>query len=158
MSEPGKPLHAQVAEALGWTDCEARATERWTSEIILNPTSNRGESVVWIGRQPLDPAEKPGHPMLPARTGPHSGRWPVPRYDLDWSATGPLIEKYEISLIFDDGWGAFTGYSHYEGEASWDETSWDPTRPPDKTPTLAVCHLILALAATGEAERVGPAR
>lgn len=83
MSE--KPLHVQVAEALGWT-------------------------------------ETFGYPK---------------RFDTDWAVTGPLIERFRLSLRpLDDG-----GYmaEHYRGGVLI------VARPGD-TPCLAVCWLLLALA------------
>jgi len=79
----------------------------------------------------------------------------VPPYDTDWSATGPLIEKYKIML-----W-------------PWNETAWcaerrvdlgvpaDPERPLEtgpssdswvkgETPLIAVCNLILWLKEAGK--------
>ena len=63
MSE--KPLHVQVAEALGWTDCHL----------------DDADTDIWEGIYFND------------------DRWhAISRYDTDWSATGPLIEKYQIAL------------------------------------------------------------
>jgi hypothetical protein len=150
MSDPEKPLHVLVSEALGWTDCEGRETERWTSTVILNPSPNRGESVLWIGRQPLDPAEIQSHPMLPMRTGPHSGRVPIPRYDTDWSATGPLIEKYGIELTI-------TGRPPKTHWVCWaaKREGFTPSAEGatgSQHPLRSVCYLLLELKAAGKLE------
>jgi len=75
----------------------------------------------------------------------------VPRYDTDWSATGPLIERFKFWLVWDEHpqlwtahWGQFRAAEHggeWDGEAE------------DATPLLAVCALILALAEAGKLPR-----
>jgi hypothetical protein len=95
-----KPLHMQVAEALG--------------------TVNSQEVPPW--------------------------HYVTPRYDTSWSATGPLIEKYEIGID--------------KREAGWCATSVEPDfscvhrADPEfaDTPLIAVCHLLLALKAAGKLE------
>jgi hypothetical protein len=73
--------------------------------------------------------------------------WPwtsPPRYDTDWSATGPLIEKYGIRVeltgpvvIHPIGkWRADYGFGEHDGFGA--------------TPLLAVCNLILALKDAGK--------
>ena len=62
---------------------------------------------------------------------------PIPRYDTDWSATGPLIEQLDITLdrridVDRDEWEAFA-YAHAPKVCG-------------TTPLLAVCYLILQLA------------
>ena len=61
-------------------------------------------------------------------------------YDLDWAATGPLIEKYKLSVLpvwagdlgtWDAGWG------YFQVQARGD------------SPLIAVCNLILKLAEIG---------
>lgn len=73
------------------------------------------------------------------------GRWwsPIcPRYDTDWSATGPLIERYEIHLFSERHTG--TG------------VTWEAERPLGEvtgygsTPLIAVCNLLLALHDAGK--------
>jgi hypothetical protein len=64
----------------------------------------------------------------------------VSNYDTDWSATGPLIEKYKIEL-------------------TWDGEDWLAWAPEDmapnkggvaKVPLIAVCNLFLALKEAGK--------
>ncbi len=72
-----------------------------------------------------------------------------PRYDADWSATGPLIERLQITLWNDCGqWQAGNlDSADYEGHWLNDANDGD-------TPLIAVCHLILALHAAGKLEKV----
>lgn len=58
-----------------------------------------------------------------------------PRYDLDWSATGPLIERLGIGLyLAADGW-----------RARKSDIAVHVNSVRHATPLLAVCNLILAL-------------
>jgi hypothetical protein len=115
MSE--KPLHVQVAEALGW----------------------RIHGVIGGGWWAFAPSGE--------------GAFLVERYDTDWSATGPLIEKYGITIFrYEENesvmWQAFqpgSGVSCSECGSFQNNISGDGS-----TPLLAVCHLILALAKAGK--------
>jgi hypothetical protein len=66
-------------------------------------------------------------------------------YDLDWAATGPLIEKYEIMLV--PAW-------RLDGKANfWDAVAGvlpEGRGMEGDTPLLAVCHLLLALKEAGK--------
>lgn len=112
-----KPLHVQVAEALGckpveglWCDC----SNGWSRPHGQAPGS-------------------------------------IYRYDADWRATGPLIEKYEMVLEGDargrrpeDRWLAWYDFScDNDGEHSG-------TRGYGPTPLIAVCNLILKLKEAGK--------
>lgn len=57
------------------------------------------------------------------------------RYDTDWGATGPLIEKYKIDVFAP--WGG----------AEWEASSEFHGKPDGEgpTPLIAVCRLILKL-------------
>lgn len=127
MSEPEKPLHVRVAEALGWWDFEQ------DKGCILLP----GAEPHWRGRQPDKPA------LI-------GERWLVPRYDTDWSATGPLIEQYEITVgvaAYNLKWAATTKHL---GSEEWNHPHADFY----DTPLLAVCDLILALKEAGKLKGV----
>lgn len=72
----------------------------------------------------------------------------IPAYDTDWSATGPLIEKYQLDLWFRPG-GIFRDPDEW---AATNDTRVGPdggslTGP---TPLMAVCNLILALGEAGK--------
>ena len=95
-----KPLHVQVAEALG--GCVEYHAEEW-----------------WWHSKPIT---KPWPKV------------PIPQFDTDWSATGPLIERYRIDLENGPGWSAY---------------ACGITKDAD-TPLLAVCHLIIALGKAGK--------
>jgi hypothetical protein len=109
-----RPLHVRVAEALGWRDC-AEKTTFGAFEMI--------ENGLWVGR---------GHALER-----------IPRYDLDWSATGPLIERFKLNLYpwSDGSWVADSDFSAATAVLSVDMEG------SGATPLIAVCNLILALAA-----------
>lgn len=121
-----KPLHVRVAEALGCkpvqaTDPEARRRHEESGMWGACWCANGGDD-----------------------KGPHSASG-VPttelaRYDTDWAATGPLIERYYINLesLGEHGWEA----SNYPGGLSI-------LRVTDTTPLLAACKLILYMKADG---------
>ena len=106
MSAGEKPLHVQVAEALGW----------------------EGLTVTPMGEL----------------RGSHDGLYlPVPHYDTDWAATGPLIEKLKM-WVFPD---------QHAKEFYWEATiepGPEAISAEGPTPLAAVCHLILALKAAGK--------
>jgi hypothetical protein len=116
-----KPLHVRVAAAFGWSDF------RKEGGILLPGVDN------WRGWPPG------AYPII----GQPTPRKMVPRYDTDWSETGPLIEWFRLSphpLEKSSAWGA-----------GW----WDPDEFYERVeagPTLliAVCELILALHTAGK--------
>ncbi len=118
MSDTGL-LHVRVAEALGWLD-------------MVAPNG------MW-------PEDYSGyHPKFAPVIG---QKRPVPQYDTDWSATGPLIETYGIKLE------RYRDPGFYDWHAS--NEALDPC-PPDEapftgeTPLIAICHLILMLKEAGK--------
>jgi hypothetical protein len=79
----------------------------------------------------------------------------VARYDTDWAATGPLIEKYRLFV------GRYADWSHDGRWYAMQTVAGYPESMPGKderlertgtTPLEAVCHLILALKAAGKLE------
>ena len=128
MSEE-KPLHVQVAEALGWTYVEPEMTR---------PEWGWQEPDWWLLLRDNDPRF------------PEPMRGSPPDFDTDWSATGPLIEKYGLRLWPHpvDRWiakwqGEAIGDGEYAGQYEMQAADGD-------TPLVAVCHLILALKAAGK--------
>jgi hypothetical protein len=119
VSVPDKPLYVRVAEVLGWTGI-------YYAGNFMVPDSD-----LYMGK-------KPGGCLLGERA--FSG---VPRYDLLWSATGPLIEKYNINL-----------HANYAGRGALPGPWWEAvvyfqhskpaTSYKNETPLLAVCNLIVA--------------
>ena len=111
-----KPLHVQVAEALG-------CPTAWDEYCRCPGLEHSGEE----------------HPPRLAR------------FDTDWSATGPLIEKYEISVgpgATEAGpWAAISGV--FVDGGGWDGLDFD-YRGKGPTPLIAVCHLLLALKKAGK--------
>lgn len=64
---------------------------------------------------------------------PDGGGIVKPRFTTDWSATGPLIEKYCLSLEFDENnreWGAYAPGEDWQYEQS---------------PLIAACRAIIAM-------------
>lgn len=129
-----RPLHVRVAEALGWTDLAP----------MDNPRPPHGQGCPchsdWEGWHAgyLGPGT-----LTPRPSG--QGLHPVSRYDTDWSATGPLIEQYGITLI--------------RVPAPWmlgrpDGQPWEAYRDDIKmfgeTALLAACRLIVALHSAGK--------
>jgi len=119
MTEQEKPLHVRVAEALGW-----RVERRPPGGILLPDQARPGKGWVgWRDGMLLDE------------------RKPIPDFDTDWAATGPLIEKYGIWVHPCD----HDGTSHWVASNEHDESI-----PESRTPLEAVCHLILALKEAGK--------
>jgi hypothetical protein len=70
----------------------------------------------------------------------------IPRYDTDWSATGPLIERYRLDVSpAKDGWLA-TSDLPYAATGGWGQAA-------GPSPQVAVCNLLLALKAAGKLEQ-----
>lgn len=117
MTEQEKPLHVRVAEALGCKpDCKVYGRhEIWSCTCQPRPVHDRDG---------MDGA-------------PYEGR-EIEAYDTDWSATGPLVEEYGISLEKDgNAWIAGS-----EDDWTFSDDCY--------TPLLAICHLILALKEAGK--------
>ena len=114
-----KPLHVRVAEAL-------EPIDSWEVQ------EKGGKGKRWV----LSP--KAGGPG-----GSGVGGY-VPAYDTDWSATGPLIEKYGFWLRRLDKYGAAQAWDAFRN----DDLKWPQCAGP--TPLIAICNLILALAEAGE--------
>jgi hypothetical protein len=102
-----KPLHVQVAEALGWRVLGI-ATPRWSDGVDR-----------YTGHDP---------------TGVFA--LAVPRYDTDWSATSPLIERLGLVL--------------YCSDRPWADAPGQNVSADGETPLIAVCNLILALKEAGK--------
>lgn len=112
-----EPLHVQVARAIGWDDIECVG---W---LPCNPPM-----AVYQGRKP------DGIPILLARDQ-------IPRFDTDWAATGPLIEKHGIGIDKRKaGWAA----------TFFPEHLWETFVEMDDLPLVAVCRLIVTLSKAGK--------
>lgn len=129
-----KPLHVRVAEALG---CRAihypdDPPERWACTC-----------------------KDYGHRF-------DGGADYVASYDTDWSATGPLIEKYEIDVWREhwtkDGvpggvWIAGRAKDRTVDSPNYEIAYESANEGQGETPLAAVCNLILALAEAGRLEK-----
>jgi hypothetical protein len=121
VNEPEKPLHVRVAEALGWTS--------------IGPGNSMNLSDPGAGYPPKN--QIVGH------------KEPIPRYDTDWAATGPLIERYGIDT-------EAISYSPTDRTYGWKARAcpvWNGDESMTtygETPLLAVCALILALHEAGK--------
>lgn len=144
VSEPEKPLHVRVAEALG---CKPKLVNATYGEWRCT-CRNRAHAHHGIHRD-----------CCHDREGLGCDEDTLADYSTDWSATGPLIEKYEICLnrdepqkINDAEWVAAVDYygplvdssdAPYGGR-------WTSAQGTGNTALVAVCHVILALAAAGK--------
>lgn len=119
------PLHVRVAEVLGWT---WKQSYTGACRFLCPPAFDLN------GAHNFDPAHF--RDASEAMRICDDGYRYVPRYDTAWSATGPLIEKYGISLhwTITERWAA-TGPAH---TAHWREY--------DESPLVAACRTIIALA------------
>lgn len=120
MSETEKPLHVQVAEALGWEELAYEETE--------------GLEMDWQGNQPSREGAGIAVRFVSMM------RVPVPRYDTDWSATGPLIVRFGLGLQAPELPGRPWGCYDVHTDVTWHR----------KEPLLAVCAAILGLKAAGK--------
>lgn len=131
---PDKPIHVQVAEALGWTDCTLSGYVHWRGEHFEDRRT-------WQGI----------NPHVAERTTIQSS---VPRYDTDWAATGPLIEEYRLTVR-----PTMQFPRDSDDAASWDAFVYvDDFHTIGRfvvgvTPLLAVCNLILELGKAGKLKR-----
>jgi hypothetical protein len=138
-----KPLHVKVAEALTSAIAEAWWFEPEAQEARLGTHPDGSSS--WAL-----PVAPPGFVHNEDDEWDEawwmSGRkfYTIPRYDTDWSATGPLIERYGLNVnraqaARDDG-GPWCAWRWAQpGDEVPPRKQWGDTAP------LAVCHLILHL-------------
>lgn len=130
-----KPLHVHVAEALGWTWKKSSSNSvrflcppAYLEDFDLDPTDyfDADDSV---------------------RVASDAFRY-VPRYDTDWAATGPLIEKYGIELE----WEKRNNERMWSAAYGWQVGRLRPVLLDGyaSTPLLAVCHLLLQLHKAGK--------
>jgi hypothetical protein len=117
-----KPLHVQVAEALGWTDIS-------DYDPIFG---NRGLPPKHL-RTPWGYVD-----LLSGKPIRDMDICNVPRYDTDWSAGGPLFDKYVL-------------FAHHH-PSGWTVVAHDPSFAAQDPAGLlsATCHLILALKQAGK--------
>jgi hypothetical protein len=125
-----RPIHVRVAAALGWTNIHEEP-------IGWKPGTNKGEAMVW---------RTDGLPPPPGQFE----SMPVPRYDTDWSATGPLIEKYKIMLHADTSEAAIKTLREENPDQLSDEWTSRPIWFKGETPLLAVCALLIKLGEAGK--------
>lgn len=127
-----KPLHVRVAEALGW--------ERVTIPVAGIERCLEGGTHAW---------RVPGGHIVGCET---CDQVP-PRYDTSWLDTGPLIEKYGISIsgVYYDALADLVDVDHrgwLAGKLFPNETFI--RQRAGYTPCEAICNLILALAEAGK--------
>jgi hypothetical protein len=131
------PLHVRVASALGWT------------ELLHVPIEGLEQHDHWTGKPPagsisiariITGIDREKRLVVTAAT--------VPRYDTDWAATGPLIERLRICLLRPffakrpepEGWTWLAQPVAAEGSEVW---------ATDAKPLMAVCLVILKMKEDG---------
>jgi hypothetical protein len=140
-----KPLHVRVAEKLG-----CKLGEIWAPHPKY-PGKIKGE-VIALNCECTHYDHAVGWPLEKCDDCSDFDR-SVKRYDLDWSATGPIIERLGIGVApnphgvcltsIDGSTGPFHAYLPSDG---WDNIHecWNQEML-GATPLLAVCALLLAL-------------
>jgi hypothetical protein len=127
-----KPLHVRVAEALGHGPRMVRV--RGTADRYVPVWT---DNAYWLSDG--------------AHTEAELQAVPVPRYDTDWSATGPLIEKYRIAMWTAGPVGELLGDGHDRWRCNSDDNGLQlEGSEVGPTPLIAVCNLILALHEAGK--------
>lgn len=116
MSTDEKPLHVRVAEALG----TFHKQHEWDEPDWRDRAFSQGCTYA-CGALKHEPC--------------------APRYDTDWAATGPLVEKYQLRI---------SPFGGSLWEAWVNETAHGGIRGPGRTPLEAICNLLLALHAAGK--------
>jgi hypothetical protein len=118
-----EPLYVRVAEALGWTRCSRSLAAGLSPERF------------WSGRPP-----KGSDFRFPEDDEPYY-EYMIPRYDTDWAATGPLIERLGVTL------------NRHRRRADWSAHAGEGPETDGPTALVAACNLILALAGAGKLPR-----
>ncbi len=124
-----KPLHVRVAEVLGWTKVEHR-----------NKPYVDDERVPWTG---VPPADFDGYRLW--QTVGNKSYVAVPRYDTEWSATGPLVERFKMSS---DYCTAPVGNVWMVIISVWGEDK-DRGKASAETLLMAICGAVLSMANDG---------
>ena len=115
-----KPLRVEVAEAIGWQGCR--------QEPVYSEHCWTGVRPEHVGTQ---------HGAL---------HQTIPHYDTDWSATGPLIEKYKIMLcpvLWSEPGKPPLPKPHWHAAVP-NDLNWD-----DFEPLRAVCGVLLLMGKAG---------
>lgn len=174
--EEEKPLHVRVAEALGcrpmtrhgWLGRECDFPEARSADDLkkLNPFLDERQaeqcaaSLRWVCGCVSGPPFPHGSLMHYAAHGMEVEAEVseyLADYDTDWSATGPLIEKYHIGISYGSAPSWEAGERHPIAPGWW--CYWpSPLDGPDDpvatghyaTPLIAVCELILKLKEAGK--------
>jgi len=81
--------------------------------------------------------------------GLHAGEMPVPAFDTEWSATGPLIEQYDLE-VGPTYAGLGSRLPSWSATAHSRENRDGEEYARGDTPLVAVCNLIITLHAEGK--------
>lgn len=121
-----KPLHVRVAISIGWTDLRP-ARQFSDEEYVPHPSGKAPEA--WYGHYDGDRGDE----VL------------VPRFDTDWSATGPLIEEYKINLAppVPDSIALIPEHQQWVARSVQQEDETFIFGATGNTPLMAVCNLLL---------------
>lgn len=137
-----KPLNVRVAEALG-------------CDVIYRKAYPGDREAAWCCED--------GEHRDPNLHEPWMDNPVVANYDTDWSATGPLIERYGFLLApceveDEETWARRRAwlcgrYGQVDHGRDWLDACSEGAKATGATPLEAASHLIIALAAAGKLER-----
>lgn len=133
MTLPEKPLHVRVAEALGAKAIRYEEKPCHVGQTVCLRCSGAGD----FPRVSNDPIII-GRWLMERWIEDEDVGQAIPAYDADWGATGPLLERYGITLRLD-----------VPSLPGWTARAQRATCRSQK-PLLAVCGLILALHSAGK--------
>ncbi len=129
-----KPLHVRVAEALGDGPCRYEERHCHVGQTVCLRCSGMGDFP-----RVTDSPQIVGRWLQPYWIEDEDVGEPVPAYDKSWDATGPLIDRYGISLN-----RAF-GSERYIASLAVDKSPEGAFLLDGDMALVAVCNLVLAL-------------
>jgi hypothetical protein len=124
-----EPVSVRIARFIGWSNVQKlEGREKW---VGIRPD--------WIctcgAPQEAEPRANFGCLCW--------GYEPIPDFEHDWSATGPLLARFRIDILHA---GPFLPYAYARNERGW----CDKQRPDEADILPAVCRVLLALAQRNE--------
>lgn len=148
-AEANKPLHVRVAEALGFggaSPCPQcpmfdKHEQTWHFDHLQSDT--RHPVYAWLWESVYDFGD--ACTCWCRSDKPHVVTYALQRFDTNWSATGPLMERYGLTVYHEAaGWAAREDGGRPGTGLGVDHAG---------SPLEAVCHLLISL---GKAGRLAP--